>query len=121
MSNLFVKNASAIVTCDEQDTVLENAGILIRDGAVAYIGAESQEADEVLDASGCIVYPGLINTHHHLYQTFSRNLPQVQNMELFDWLRTLYEIWKPGTCWRPSLPPPGTWGCGWPPPGGAWT
>ena len=94
MSSLFVKNASAIVTCDEQDTVLENAGILIRDGAVAYIGAESQEADEVLDASGCIVYPGLINTHHHLYQTFSRNLPQVQNMELFDWLRTLYEIWK---------------------------
>ena len=92
MSSLFVKNASAIVTCDEQDTVLENAGILIRDGAVAYIGAESQEADEVLDASGCIVYPGLINTHHHLYQTFSRNLPQVQNMELFDWLRTLYEI-----------------------------
>ena len=94
MSSLFVKNASAIVTCDEQDTVLENAGILIRDGAVAYIGAEYQEADEVLDASGCIVYPGLINTHHHLYQTFSRNLPQVQNMELFDWLRTLYEIWK---------------------------
>ena len=80
MSSLFVKNASAIVTCDEQDTVLENAGILIRDGAVAYIGAESQEADEVLDASGCIVYPGLINTHHHLYQTFSRNLPQVHTI-----------------------------------------
>jgi len=39
-------------------------------------------------------YPGLINTHHHLYQQFSRNLPQVQNMELFDWLKTLYEIWK---------------------------
>ena len=94
MSSLFVKNASAIVTCDEQDTVLENAGILIRDGAVAYIGAEYQEADEVLDALGCIVYPGLINTHHHLYQTFSRNLPQVQNLELFGWLRALYEIWK---------------------------
>ena len=94
MSSLFVKNASSIVTCDEQDTVLENAGILIRDGAVAYIGPESQEADEVLDASGCIVYPGLINTHHHLYQTFSRNLPQVQDLELFGWLRALYEIWK---------------------------
>ena len=94
MSSLFLKNASAIVTCDDRDTVLENAGILIRDGAVAYIGPESQEADEVLDASGCVVYPGLINTHHHLYQTFSRNLPQVQNMELFDWLRALYEIWK---------------------------
>ena len=94
MSSLFVKNASAIVTCDHQDTVLENAGVLIRDGAVAYMGPEDQAADETLDASGCIVYPGLVNTHHHLYQTFSRNLPQVQNMELFDWLRTLYEIWK---------------------------
>ena len=41
-----------------------------------------------------LCYPGLINTHHHLYQQFSRNLPQVQNMELFDWLKTLYEIWK---------------------------
>ena len=94
MSSLFVKNASSIVTCDEQDTVLENAGILIRNGAVAYIGPEPQQADETLDASGCVVYPGLINTHHHLYQTFSRNLPQVQNLELFDWLRALYEIWK---------------------------
>ena len=41
-----------------------------------------------------LCYPGLVNTHHHLYQVFSRNLPQVQNMELFDWLKTLYEIWK---------------------------
>ena len=44
-----------------------------------------------------LCYPGLINTHHHLYQQFSRNLPQVQNMELFDWLKTLYEIWKTST------------------------
>ncbi len=94
MSSLLVKNAAAIVTCDHQDTVLENAGILIQDGAVTYMGPEEQVADEILDASGCVVYPGLINTHHHLYQTFSRNLPQVQNMELFDWLKTLYEIWK---------------------------
>ena len=49
---------------------------------------------EVLDASHMLCYPGLVNTHHHLYQQFSRNLPQVQNMELFDWLKTLYEIWK---------------------------
>ena len=41
-----------------------------------------------------LCYPGLVNTHHHLYQVFSRNLPEVQNMELFDWLKTLYEIWK---------------------------
>lgn len=114
MRSLWIKNASAIVTCDAKDTVLENAHILICDGVITYIGSElpavpgadhgtddkiaekvtDKIADEVLDASGCIVYPGLINTHHHLYQTFSRNLPQVQNMELFDWLKTLYEIWK---------------------------
>ena len=41
-----------------------------------------------------LCYPGLVNTHHHLYQVFSRNLPQVQNLELFDWLKALYEIWK---------------------------
>lgn len=94
MSSLLIKNASIIVTCGDDDSVLENAGILIRDGVIDHIGNEAQTADEVLDATGCIVYPGLINTHHHLYQTFSRNLPQVQNMELFDWLTTLYEIWK---------------------------
>ncbi len=94
MRTLWIKNASAVVTCDSRDTVLENTGILIRDGAIAYMGPEAQPADEILDATGCIVYPGLINTHHHLYQTFSRNLPQVQNLELFDWLRALYEIWK---------------------------
>jgi len=94
MSSLLVQNASAIVTCDDQDSVPENTNILIRDGVIVSIDQTPQTADEVLDASGHIVYPGLINTHHHLYQTFSRNLPQVQNMELFDWLTTLYEIWK---------------------------
>ena len=94
MSSLLIKNASAIVTCDSNDALLEDSNILITDGVITYMGKESRSADETIDAAGCIVYPGLINTHHHLYQTFSRNLPQVQNMELFDWLTTLYEIWK---------------------------
>ena len=94
MSSLLIRNAAHIVTCDNQDRVYDHADLLIRDGVIAAIGAVDQPADEVIDAAGCIVYPGLINTHHHLYQVFSRNLPQVQNMELFDWLRTLYEIWK---------------------------
>ena len=94
MSSLLIKNASAIVTCDSNDALLEDSNILITDGVITYMGRESRPADETIDAAGCIVYPGLINTHHHLYQTFSRNLPQVQNMELFDWLTTLYEIWK---------------------------
>ena len=66
MSRLFIKNASAIVTCDGKDTVLENSNLLICDGVITYLGQESQEADEIIDAAGCIVYPGLINTHHHL-------------------------------------------------------
>ena len=94
MASLLIKNAAAIVTCDAADTVYENAGLLIEDGAITYMGPEDRAAEETLDARGCIVYPGLVNTHHHLYQTFSRNLPQVQNLELFDWLRSLYEIWK---------------------------
>ena len=53
-----------------------------------------QAADTVIDGRDMFVYPGLVNTHHHLYQVFSRNLRKVQSMELFDWLKTLYEIWK---------------------------
>ncbi|MEY8388809.1 8-oxoguanine deaminase [Oscillospiraceae bacterium 38-13] len=94
MSSLWIQNASAIVTCDPRDSVLEHTGILIQDGVITSIDQAPHDADQVLDAAGCIVYPGLINTHHHLYQTFSRNLPQVQNLELFDWLTALYEIWK---------------------------
>ena len=94
MARLLIQNASSIVTCDPDDTVYKNSNLLIENGVILYIGPESQEADEIIDAAGYIVYPGLINTHHHLYQTFSRNLPQVQNMELFDWLKALYEIWK---------------------------
>ncbi|MGE4354612.1 MAG: 8-oxoguanine deaminase [Oscillospiraceae bacterium] len=94
MSRLFIRNAQAIVTCDQNDAVLENSGILIEDGRITYLGPENRRAEEAIDATGCIIYPGLINTHHHLYQTFSRNLPQVQSLELFDWLISLYEIWK---------------------------
>ena len=94
MGSLLIQNAWAVVTCDDGDSLLQNANILIQDGIIAYMGPEPRTAEEVLDASGCIVYPGLVNTHHHLYQTFSRNLPQVQNLELFDWLTALYEIWK---------------------------
>lgn len=94
MSSLLIQNALRIVTCDEADRVLEGANLLIENGAITYLGPQARPADQVLDATGHLVYPGLINTHHHLYQTFSRNLPQVQNLELFDWLKALYEIWK---------------------------
>ncbi len=94
MSSLLVKNALAIVTVDDEDRILKNENILIEDGVITYIGKEARQADKEIRADGCFVYPGLVNTHNHLYQTFTRNLPQVQKMELFPWLVTLYEIWK---------------------------
>ena len=95
MSTLLIKNIHQLVTCDDEDRVLHNADLYCEDGFIKAIGtALDISADEVIDGSHMLCYPGLVNTHHHLYQVFSRNLPQVQNMELFDWLKTLYEIWK---------------------------
>ena len=95
MSTLLIRNISQLVTCDDGDRVLQNADLYCEDGFIKAIGtALDISADEVIDGSHMLCYPGLVNTHHHLYQVFSRNLPQVQNMELFDWLKTLYEIWK---------------------------
>lgn len=94
MGSILIKNAKAIVTVDSNDSVLRNKNIYIEDREIKYIGDEVTDADEVIDGSSMFVYPGLVNTHHHLYQTFTRNLPRVQRMELFDWLTTLYEIWK---------------------------
>ena len=94
MATLLVKNVGYLVTCDDDDRILKNANVFVRDGVIEYIGNEAIAADEVVDGTGMVMYPGLINTHHHLYQTFSRNLPEVQNMELFPWLKYLYEIWK---------------------------
>ena len=92
---LLIKNIRWLVTCNDTDDVLEQVSMLVSDGVIVSVGKmENVQADETIDAAGMILYPGLINTHHHLYQTFSRNLPQVQRMELFPWLKTLYEIWK---------------------------
>mgnify|MGYP002605069536 CR=1 FL=1 len=94
MSTLLIKNARYIVSCDDTDRLYERSNLFIRDNAIEYIGPELRQADQVIDASRMVVYPGLINTHHHLYQLFSRNLPEVQRMELFPWLVTLYDVWK---------------------------
>ena len=99
MSTLLLRNISQLITCDDARTVHRQADLYCEDGFIRAIGPNLQvEADEVIDCRHMLCYPGLINTHHHLYQIFSRNLPQVQNMELFDWLRTLYEIWTRTWC-----------------------
>lgn len=91
---LIIKNIKSLVSCDENDNLYKSVNMLIENGVIKYIGKELYEADESIDATNMLVYPGLINTHHHLYQTFTRNLPKVQKMELFPWLTTLYEIWN---------------------------
>ena len=95
MASILIKNIESLVTCDSEDRILSGADIYCEDGFIKEIGRNLRvEADEVIDGSNLICYPGLVNTHHHLYQQFSRNLPEVQGFELFDWLKYLYEIWK---------------------------
>ena len=90
----LLQNARCIVTCDDKDSILRGADVLMEDGVIAAIGhLGAVQADEIIDASRLILYPGLINTHHHLYQYFTRTLRHVQNLELFDWLTALYDIW----------------------------
>ena len=66
MGSVLIANAKAIVTVDEADRILEGHHLLIEDGIITYIGTEKRPADRVIDAAGCFVYPGLVNTHHHL-------------------------------------------------------
>jgi cytosine/adenosine deaminase-related metal-dependent hydrolase len=95
MSSLLIKNAY-VVTMDDQQTELKDAGLFIRDGFIEQVGPTASlptQADEVLDLNGHIVLPGLVNTHHHFYQTLTRAVPAAQNANLFNWLKTLYPIW----------------------------
>lgn len=89
-----LQNVHTVISCDDSDRVYHNVDVWFRDGVIERIGNLEGEADQCIDASDMILYPGLVNTHHHLYQYFTRNLETVQSYELFDWLRTLYEIWK---------------------------
>ncbi|MDR1949063.1 MAG: amidohydrolase family protein [Spirochaetaceae bacterium] len=94
MDKLLIKNADAIVSCDEGDAIYRNCDILTEGQRIAAIGPNLEDPAAVpVDARGCYIYPGLINTHHHLLQAFSRNIPIIQNSELFDWLMYLYKVW----------------------------
>jgi 8-oxoguanine deaminase len=93
---LLVKNASVLVTMDETRREIANGGLFIEGNRITQVGATSdlpQQADEVLDLSGHLVIPGLVNTHHHMYQSLTRAVPAAQNAELFGWLTSLYKIW----------------------------
>lgn len=95
MTTLLVKNAY-IVTMDDHRREIPGGGLFIRDGFVEEVGTMNElpvSADEVLDLEGHVLLPGLVNTHHHFYQTLTRAVPAAQDANLFNWLTTLYPIW----------------------------
>jgi len=86
---LLIKNARVVVTMDEQRREIDNGAIFARGNVIEEVGLTTelpQSADEVIDASGHVVIPGLVNTHHHMYQSLTRVIPTAQDGELFDWL-----------------------------------
>ena len=104
MSSLLIDNATCIATLDDADPAngreLTDASLFVRDNQIEWLGPASElppalrsEATEVIDARGHLVTPGLVNTHHHMYQSLTRAIPGVQDAELFGWLRGLYPIW----------------------------
>jgi 8-oxoguanine deaminase len=104
MTTLLIHNATCIATFDHpepsQGRELKEASLFVRDHRIEWIGPSADlpaelrgEASEVIDAHGHLVTPGLVNTHHHMYQSLTRAIPGVQNVELFGWLRGLYPIW----------------------------
>ncbi|MFD0979061.1 8-oxoguanine deaminase [Tropicimonas aquimaris] len=94
MTHTLIRNADHLVTMDAGRRVLRGADLRLRDGVVAEIGTGLPlDGAETLDASGCLVTPGLVNTHHHLFQTLTRAVPAAQDALLFGWLRALYPIW----------------------------
>ena len=96
MTSLLLRNADVVATFDDADTTLTNASIFVREKVIEQIGpaaALPQTADVTIDARGTILIPGLVNTHHHFYQTLTRNVPGTQDVGLFPWLVQLYPIW----------------------------
>jgi cytosine/adenosine deaminase-related metal-dependent hydrolase len=96
MPTLLIKNAELLVTMNGNRDEIRSGGLFARDGMIEAVGTSAdlpELADEVVDMTGHVVLPGLINTHHHFYQTLTRALPAAQNANLFNWLKTLYPIW----------------------------
>jgi cytosine/adenosine deaminase-related metal-dependent hydrolase len=100
MTSLLIHRAHCIATMDDAQTELKDASLLLRDGCIERIIPATEntdelltQVDEVIDARHHVVVPGLINTHHHMYQSLTRAIPAVQNAELFSWLKGLYPIW----------------------------
>ena len=96
MATLLIRHATVLVTMDDQRREIPDGALLARDGWIEQVGSTDElpaVADEVLDLTDHLVLPGLINTHHHFYQTLTRAVPAAQDADLFHWLKTHYPIW----------------------------
>jgi len=96
MATTLIRHAQILVTMDAGRREIPDGGLFIRDQAIEQVGPTPElpaQADRIINLTGHVVLPGLINTHHHLYQTLTRAVPAAQNANLFNWLKTLYLIW----------------------------
>jgi cytosine/adenosine deaminase-related metal-dependent hydrolase len=93
MHEILIRGAAVVVAMDAGRREIAGGDVLIRGGVVAAVGQGLVTTGRVVDAAGCVVTPGLVNTHHHLYQSLTRVVPGGQDALLFGWLRTLYPIW----------------------------
>jgi 8-oxoguanine deaminase len=96
MSTLLLRNALLLATMDDARREMAGGAVLVRDGLIEAVGPSASlpaQADQVIDCSGCLVMPGMVNTHHHFFQTLTRAVPAAQDAELFSWLTTHYRIW----------------------------
>ncbi|MFO7814151.1 MAG: 8-oxoguanine deaminase [Halanaerobiales bacterium] len=97
MSRILIKDIKELITMDQERNRYKDIDILIEDQEVRQIDKnieiDLKETDEMIEAGNYFVFPGLINTHHHFYQTLTRNIPEAQGVELFNWLKFLYPIW----------------------------
>ncbi len=95
MQDILIRNADVVVTMDAARREVSGGDVLIRGGVIAAVGHRiSAPGAHIVEARGCVVTPGLVNTHHHLYQTLTRAVPGGQDALLFGWLKTLYPIWS---------------------------
>ncbi|HBT47995.1 MAG TPA: 8-oxoguanine deaminase [Peptococcaceae bacterium] len=96
MKPLLLKNVSYVVTCNDRDEILRDCDIIIAGPEIRAVGhdLEPPPGAEVIPGQGMIAIPGLVNTHHHLYQSLFRGLPEVQGLPLFGWLQKLYQFWR---------------------------
>jgi 8-oxoguanine deaminase len=96
MPSLLVRHATLLVAMDDADSRWADGGLYVEGNVIRQVGPTDElpgQADRVIDARDMVILPGLVNTHHHFYQTLTRNLPAAQDASLFTWLRTHYPLW----------------------------